>query len=214
MKICLPPMRFCAVLLVVLNGACLTTSPKPLRARLEGSPGNEIKRGTNNALISREQAITIANEDAAKHQQPLKLFHATVCERARLWVIIYDEGGPEYYIDKISGAIVSVQQLPQNLNVATADGARVGDQVISEREAVEVAKKHFVDFLVSKGNGEEQVTEYDTVTCELAHSWRVFFEYRALPGESLVTLPNSNPPNYLIDKKSGGILYTTHQMTE
>jgi len=213
MKICLPTIRFFTALFVVINGACLTTSPNNLRARIDGSSANEMKYAVSRELITREQAVTIANVDAARKHPALEFSQTTTCERARLWVIIYDVG-LEYYVDKMSGAIVLVQQLPLDLSGATPRGPQIAERLLSKQQAVEIAKKQFADFLVSENDAEEQVNDYDAVACELSKGWRVFFEDRVLPGKNLATAPNSNPPNYLIDKKTGGILYTTHHINE
>lgn len=214
---------FCTALFLVLQiGCAVTSSQSPLRAEAPLAPEIEIRKNTkerigqqtsNQPQISKEEAIAIAEEDAAKNYQSLEPFKVVGCERARLWVVIYDSGGPEYYIDKNSGAILSVWKWPRDLKTSAEYSESSSNKGISKTEAIEIAKKHFTDFLVSYGDAKEHVNEYDAVACELANAWRVFFEYRAAPGQSLATLPNSNPPNYIIDKGTGRIIYTTHQIT-
>lgn len=213
MKIYSQFTQFCAVLSLVLYAACVTSSNNS-PPRNDALPTQEIVQQTRLEGISKEQAVAIANEAATKSDQTEESFKVTACQRARLWVIIYDGGGPEYYIDKFSGAILLVQKVPQSFKPNAASGVSTGDKVISEAEAVEIAKKHFVDFLEAQGDTKNHVNDYDAVACELANAWRVFFEYRAAPGKSPSTLPNSNPPNYVVDKKSGEILFTTHPIAK
>ena len=126
-----------------------------------------------------------------------------MCELSTLWVVIYDSGGPEYYIGKNSGSILSVWQWPRTLQPSAEYAGSISNNGISKSKAIEIAKTHFADLLVSYGDASEDIYEHDAVACELANSWRVFFEYKTSPGKSLATLPNSNPPNYIIDKRTG-----------
>lgn len=211
--------RSCLAFFLVLQGSCANSSPQKLSERHEALPARNTEQPASDKerieqQISKEKAIAIANEDAAKKSQSLESFKAVPCEQAWLWVIIYDGGGPEYYIDKKSGAILSVWRLSQALNDNAASSESRSGAGIGEIEAIEIAKKHFVDFLVSQGDAKDHVNAYDAVACELANAWRVFFEYRAAPGQNRATLPNSNPPNYVIDKKSGKIMFTTHRIAK
>lgn len=216
--------RLCVALSLVLYSGCIPPSSRSVPVNSEevappaiGHQSNIAQRVSNGRRISRngqqiseEEAIAIANEDAAKGSQSLGTFRVCACELARLWIIVYDGGGSEYYIDKESGDILSVQRLPQGDAANAVSGEP--SSVINETEAVEIARRHFADFLASYGDDREHVAEYDVVACELANAWRVFFEYRMKPGESLATMPNTNPPNYVIDKRTGEIIYTTHQL--
>lgn len=220
MKIYSLTKRFCWALFLVLQIACATTPSQNPAASNEALPASRTEHGTSSPgkgqqssdkqQISKGEAIAIANEHAAKSYQSLESFRVVACEQSRLWVIIYDGGGPEYYLDKMSGSILSVQKFPQALNAHTAIGASGRNNRISGAKAIEIAKKHFVDFLVSKGDAREHVNDYDAFVCELDNAWRVFFEYHAAPDRNTATLPNSNPPSYVIDKKTGEIIFTTH----
>ncbi len=220
MKIYLLTKRFCWGLFLVLQIACATTPSQNPAASNEALPAPPTEHGTSSQgkgqqssdkqQISKEEAIAIANEQAAKSYQSLESFKVVACEQSRLWVIIYDGGGPEYYIDKVSGSILSLQKFPQALNADAAISASGRNNKISGTKAIEIAKKHFVDFLVSNGDAGEHVNEYDAFACELDNAWRVFFEYHAAPDRDTATLPNNNPPSYVIDKKTGTIIFTTH----
>lgn len=211
--------RSCIALFLVLQGACANTSYQKLSAHNGAVPVRKVEEQVSNKegirqQIGKDQAIAVANEDATKSYRSLSSFKVVACERARLWVIIYDRGGPEYYIDKISGNILTVQTLPQGVGANAARGEPSSGNGIDSTGAIEIARNHFVDFLVSQGDAKDHVNGYDAVACELENAWRVFFEHRPTPGQNLATLPNSNPPNYLIDKKSGKIVFTTHRIAK
>src|SRR5918995_1812643 len=101
---------FCSALFLVLQIGCATTSSQNPAASNESSPTPPIEHGTNNngngqqsndkRQISKGEAIAIANEHAGKSYQSLESFKVVACEQSRVWVIIYDGGGPEYYLDK------------------------------------------------------------------------------------------------------------------
>ncbi len=159
--------------------------------------------------ISKEEAIAIASEDASKSYPSIPSLNVVACGRARLWVIIFDRGGPEYYIDRMSGAILYAQTLPINVKAESSEAHSHG---INEAQAVEIARRHFISVLLSDGDEKEHVNEYDAVPCEMSNAWRVFFEYRAPPNQNYATLPNTNPPNYVIDKTTGKIIFATHRV--
>lgn len=210
---------FCATLFFASQAGCANSSSRSLMAHGEAITANtveqqnshkgQVKLQTNGAQpISKEEAVAIAKEDIAKTYQSLNAFNAVACEKRTMWLVIFDGGGVEYHVDKQSGKILGVQNLPQLLN---NDAANVGNK-ISETEAIKIAENHFGEILTSYGDSMEHIKEYDAVACELSNAWRVFFEYRMKPGETLATMPNPNPPNYLINKWTGEITYTTHQI--
>ncbi len=147
--------------------------------------------------INKEQAIAIAKKEALKTHQLLNGFDFVACERRSLWLVILDSGGPEYYISKDSGKVLLIEQL----QAVNDDASISGNKEVSRAEAITIAKK---DFLHSK---DERTNLYDAVACELSKTWRVFFEYRIKPRETLATVPNADPPSYIISKKTGKILH-------
>lgn len=170
------------------------------------------QQASDEQRISKEEAVAIANKDAAKTRPSLEAFDIVACERARLWVIIYDGGGFEYVLDKDSGKILGVNEAPQKLGGTGAASSGVGNgTAISKAEAVEIAEEHFRKFLASVNDPVvEQINDYDPVACGLTQAWRVFFDYRTKPGETITTMPHAHPPNYVIDKRTGKIIFTTH----
>lgn len=198
--------KFCAALLFTLQAGCasiLSQNPTVRNEAVTASNSEQprqqeqVKRQADGKQpISRAEAIAIA-ESSARTAQVSNTSKVVACERRTLWVVIFDDGGPDYYISKDSGGILLVETLPQGLN-NERDG---GDKEVSQMEAIAIAKK---DFLESDGEGANL---YDAVACELSKTWRVFFEFKAAPAQSLATLPNADPPSYVIDKKTGKVLH-------
>lgn len=209
MKINSLTFGLCVVFFFALQAGCVTSSSQnptvrngtPTAHRIEQPNTHRQQTGQQSngkSPISKEEAIAIAKEDAVKTYGSLDDSNVVACEQRTLWLVIVDGGGPEYYIDKDSGKVLLAQKLPQSLD--NADVANGGTE-INQVEAIAIARK---DFLDSYG---EQVNLFDAVACELSKAWRVFFEFRAAPGQSLATLPNADPPSYVIDKKTGKIIY-------
>ncbi len=196
------------VLFFALQAGCADSSSRNLVAHSETVTANKVEqqnsykgqvklRTNGEQPISKEEAIAIAKEEAAKTYQSLDSFNVVACEQRTLWLVILDGGGPEYYIGKDTGKVLLVERLPQG-----DDDASVGDsKEVSQEEAIATAKK---DFLASDGEG---VNLFDPVACELSKTWRVFFEYRMQPGETLATMPNADPPSYVISKTTGKVLH-------
>jgi hypothetical protein len=192
---------FGAVLFLTLQISCTKASLQRSSVR-NSEPSSQISKQqpSDKKQISKEEAIVIANEDAGKSYPSLRTFKAVACNYENMWLVIYDGGGPEYFIDSESGRILWVQKVPQG-----PDGDIVNREPsaesISEEDAIAVAIK---DFHESSG---EDVNIFEPVPCELTHSWRVFFKFRITPHQGTAALPNTDPPNYVIDKKSGKIIY-------
>lgn len=154
--------------------------------------------------ITKEEAIAISRSNWHGQRQPFKFPIPVACERARLWVVIYEDEGADYYIDKTSGAIVSLGFAPA---IQSANGSHTS---ISKIEAIEIGRRAFSDFLTRMGDNTAQIANYDPLACEVGDAWRVFFDYRAEPWMTVATLPNTNPPHYVISKRSGKIVFTSH----
>ena len=72
----------------------------------------------------------------------MEKLHVVPCEQVLFWCIIYDGGGPEVVIDKITGQVVKIYEIPQGL-VDDADAIEPAASGISEQEAIEIAKRNF-----------------------------------------------------------------------
>jgi hypothetical protein len=207
----------CATMLLVL-GLMTKSSAENLvvhpgdsanvRVKRQG-PRELAPREGKTASVTKEKAIAIASADVAKIYESIRGYKPVACEKTSLWVIVFDGGDFEYYIDKKTGSIVSLWKLPTTSNPGGGTGRR---KTINESRAIKIASEHFGDFLESYGDPKAIVNDYDARPCELANAWRVFFEYRPVPGQPIATLPNTNPPNYVIDKHTGKIIFTTHQL--
>jgi hypothetical protein len=165
---------------------------------------------------SREEALNNADKEASKTHTSLKSFNRVICDVERVWVVIYDGGGPDVYVSKTSRDVLAVRNVPQK---ATDEERKIqtGKPVLVDKEkAVSIAKDEFKKMSIYYGANEEEaqrsVKDYDAHICELKAVWRVFFSYRIKPEQDIKTLPNTNPPNYVIDKETGRVIYTTHPL--
>lgn len=166
---------------------------------------SEVAKGIDQAA-----AIRIASAEATRTYGQLDRFKIGACENSLLWVVIFDNGGPEYYIGKESGELLFVQSVPQG-TPPQGNQAVAGKAGITQARAIDIAKHQFVELALSYGDkSARSIDDFRPVACELSNSWRVFFDYPVAPGDSLARLPNINPPNYVIDKRSGEVLYTSH----
>lgn len=155
--------------------------------------------------ISQEAAIAIANQDALKTYGSLADFNIVACEQTLFWRIIYDGGGPEYVIDKTSGLIRRTQKIPQEL--ADRDGVENQAQAreeIDREEAIAIARSD-----VSESAPGVDMERFTVSACELAKVWRVFVEFKLYRevGHQSPIIPHASTPNYVIDKKTGKIIF-------
>jgi hypothetical protein len=161
------------------------------------SPDEHLESPSNaqetRAQVSREQALEVASLEARKTYDSLQDFNLVACETARMWLIIYDGGGPEYVVSKTSGTILSAKKLPRIIE--TEDHVVA---LISEQDAINIAKREAEPVL------GDAIDRYAVYACPLAKRWVVSFEYREVPGE---LLPNSRSPFYVIDRRGGKVIY-------
>lgn len=152
--------------------------------------------------ISSDKAVGIGNEAVLKSYGSLKEFKPVACEQQVFWRIIYDGGGPEILIDKLSGKIIWTQTIPQGLNSAKPE-SKIARRITGEN-AVDIAKE---DLKRSLPNNE--LDSYVIHACELDHTWRVIVEPKLTvePGRQYPAIPNASTRNYVINKSSGEILF-------
>lgn len=182
-------LTICVSLILVIGG-CRTQSPAYVEIEKSPSPQDTKTK------ITKERAVEIAKEDAQQTYDSLEAFNIVTCETARVWLIIFDGGGPEYVISKESGIVLGRKKIPQGPDVNHQ--AASSSHMITEQEAIEIAKRQiYADY-------GETMDEYNVFACELAKAWSVGFEYREVPGE---LLPHSRSPFYVIDKKTGRVIY-------
>jgi hypothetical protein len=178
-------LKICLGLMFLFTGC----GPQHAHVEIENAASpQEVK-----TKISKEQALEIAEKEAVETHSSLEGFNVVACRTARVWLIIYDGGGPGYVISNESGVILGVKKIPQGPE--KEDG---GSRSITEQAALDLAKREAVTLF---GNN---IGRYDVFACELSKAWLVSFEYRQVPGE---LLPNSRSPLYVIDKRAGKVIY-------
>lgn len=180
-----PMLTICLGLMVLFAGC----GAKSAHVKIENAPSPQEIR----TKVSKEQAVEVAKKDALQTYDSLEGFSIVSCETARVWIIIYDGGGPEYVISKESGVILGAKKIPQG-----PDKEDSTIRPITEQEAIEIAKREAATLF------GDDIGRYDVFACQLAKAWVVSFEYREVPGE---LLPNSRSPLYVIDKRAGKVIY-------
>lgn len=160
------------------------------------------KEETSNK-IDQTKAVAIANKRVRKTYKRLERFTVIPCEGIVLWRIIYDGGGPEYVIDKRSGMIIKVEQLPQGLGRSNA--GLIHREAVGEQEAIAIAKQD----ARTKYGDKEDIDQYDVRACEEAKGWRIVFDFKPPVGsrDDQLILPHGSFPQYVIEKASGKIIY-------
>lgn len=153
--------------------------------------------------IPQEKAIAIAKEHALTSHNSLERFRVVACELSIFWRIIFDGGGPEYVIDKKTGLIRRVQTIPEDWRDQGEEGSEARKPTTRE-EAIEVAKRDTIETIPGT-----DMDHFTITACELQKVWRVFVEFKLHlePGSHDPILPHSSAPNYVIDKKTGKILF-------
>lgn len=186
-----------AFCLLLLAESCGGTRPTVSAINVERTPGVKLEG------ITKEAAVDIANEEMTKDYQSPSAFNVVVCEQSLFWRVIYDGGGPEYVIDKTSGRIIRKQKLPQGpLEVLNSGSLNLRD-TITEQEAIRIAREEAFESYGDKVD----LNQFDDVACEQSQVWRVILDYRLQPGEEVKDVANGSLPKYVIDKKSGQILF-------
>ncbi|SRR6266851_3981567 len=199
MKVRIGLFAFCLCTLFPLS-ACKSQAPTIGAVDYQSDESHILKiKG-----INREQAIAIANDDAGKSNKSLSALHVVSCELVRTWLIIFDGGGPEYVIDKTSGKIIRAQTIPQGGDDRTKGNLAPNHKEIDKEQAIEIAKKAARQAYGPKG---VDIDQFVILPCEQAKVWRVIFDYRLDPGQDTSSLPNAGFPKYVIDKRTGEILY-------
>lgn len=153
--------------------------------------------------VPQEKAIAIAKEHALISHKSLERFRVVPCELSIFWRIIFDGGGPEYVIDKKTGLIRRVQTIQEDWTDQRGEGSEVR-RATTREEAIEIAKRDTIESIPGT-----DMNHFTITACELQKVWRVFVEFklRLEPGSHDPILPHSSAPNYVIDKKTGKILF-------
>ena len=188
----------------VLLSFCLLGLVQSFSLRLERSESqsSEAIQAVSLQGITKEKAIAIAKKHALRRYKSLKRFRVVACELTIFWRVIFDGGGPEYVIDKESGAVRRVQIIPQNWTRKPDNGYSEDKSAINREEAIEIAKRD------AESVPGIDIERFTVTACELQKVWRVFVEHtlHIEPAGGRPVIPHSSAPNYVIDKKTGTIL--------
>ena len=175
--------------------------------------------------VSKEQALSIADDIFNKEHGRKSLGNVTVCDNGLGWWVIYGETGDEYSISKnnISNNYENIEKWKKRFPLSAAD--ETVSKNITEKQAFEIAVNQYkllLERINSLGTNapisdstkkaiQKEISSVIPAACELKNSWRIYYLPRSvLNGE----YPNDNPPNYLIDKRTGNILYTSKGQEE
>ena len=152
--------------------------------------------------ISSDKALATANDAALKQYPSLKDFRPVVCEQQIFWRVIYDGGGPEFVVDKISGKVIWSQSIPQGQTSLNPEAKTPGR--ITAAKALEIAQED-----MRRSRPALDLDAYVLDTCELDRVWRVIVEPKLTmgPNNEYPAIPNATTLNYVIDKSSGAILF-------
>ncbi|PYS92118.1 MAG: hypothetical protein DMF64_10035 [Acidobacteria bacterium] len=185
---------------LILAQGCSVTEPTTNQPEAQNNEDRILKiKG-----INKEEAVAIANKDAQKDYKSLAEFNVIPCEQVIFWRIIYDGGGPEYVIDKHSGLIIRKQKIPQDsAGYESIGDAELKHGIINKQEAIRIAREDAVRTFGDKVD----IDQFVILACEQAKVWRIIFDYKLEPGQDIQDLPHSSFPKYVIDKKTGDILY-------
>lgn len=178
-----------------LAASCGATNQEPI-------PPVKQQEQANVSGIGSDKAIALANEAAVKSYPSLQKFRPVVCEQQIFWRVIYDGGGPEILIDKISGKIVWSQTIPQGPEAPKAE-AKTPNK-ITAANAVDIVQAD-----MKRSLPDADSAFYVLHTCELDRVWRVIVEPKLTikANEQYPAIPNASTLNYVIDKSSGEILF-------
>lgn len=166
-------------------------------------------------LAKLNRLFSVKSEDAIKFvQDKQKLTDKDAkslipCDNGEFWRVINPKTNQEFTIYKGSTqAPGTVTFLKRNVFESITER----NASIDQQDAITLAKKHFIEYGKDKFNSDGHILDmYFPSVCDVGDYWRVMFllyEYENLERTSdIAKLPNAHPPDYLIDKKNGEIIY-------
>lgn len=152
-------------------------------------------------------ALEVAKEKLKISQEEAKSL--ILCDGGIAWRVVSLTENKEVWVAKSSGEVFAP---PFSISKNVDDLTRGQQSPADKREAIEIAKKHFIDYGRKKFNSDESVIlgTFASV-CDLNQYWRIYFlsdELRKIEKPSdIKNLPNDHPPDYIVDKQSGEIIY-------
>ncbi len=134
------------------------------------------------------------------------------CDAGLSWRVIYLKEMKDVWIAKDNGEIYSE---PIVLEKNVFEPISEVTKAISQQDAIEIAKKHFIKYGKETFNSDETILygNFPSV-CDLGDYWRIYFISEDLDTiekpNDIAKLSNSHPPDYLIDKQTGEIIFCNY----
>ena len=152
--------------------------------------------------ISEQELLSIANKTLSQNFSDANPKKVVLCESVLFWHVLYEELGVEFVVSKDRQSISTVKTLP------IPPPKELSKQPLSESQALEIAKEETKLYYKKIEGDMSELDEFRTIACELENSWRIYFvDKNTWNANDWNNLPNSNSPNYLIDKRDGEILF-------
>ncbi len=158
--------------------------------------------------VAPSQAIAVARKYWATSVNDANL---VACKDGLVWLVINRENLAEISISRSSGIPLTTTVLSQNIfeesSLLTTD-----ELPVSAETAIRIAKDHFIKYGREKFNsGDDILSGFSGSSCDLGIYWRVVFAVDKISKmKSLAEishLPNASPPDYLLEKSTGRIVY-------
>ena len=211
-------LKFVQILLlaaIVFVSACRSKDNNFENKRVE----NNSSRVRVDTLIENRSVFPITLSQAVDiARAKLKLDSATNglvgCDGGLFWEVVYVKDQQEVTVSKTDGKVYRVHSVSQNVfdegKVSKNSGLPVTAQM-----AADIATMHFIEYGHEKFNSDEDILDnYFASVCDLGNAWRVLFILNDIRNirtrKDISKLPYHSPPDYVIDKKHGGIIYFSH----
>lgn len=161
--------------------------------------------------VNAQQAIVAVarflNLDATKQTRLI------ACDAGFTFSIVYLDAKTDVFVSKSGGQVLVTRPILPNVPI---DEQIVGGYADAREpeNAVRIAREHFRNYAVRVYNTEgDEISQHVGEPCDLGNEWRVFFvpeELKKIRNRSDIARlprPNDHPPDYIIDKSTGRILY-------
>lgn len=157
--------------------------------------------------VTSQKAVKIAKQSFGKTDEKTSNF--IVCDNGLIWAVIDLDEKKEISVSKSSGDTLLE---PVNLAKNVFEPQPEKQFRVNQQQAVEIAKNHFIEYAREKlGAGENVLNNYFPSVCDLGDTWKIFFIIKDLENINTIAdrarLPNHSPPDYIIDKRTGEIIY-------
>lgn len=157
---------------------------------------------SNDAIEIVRTNLKLSDEDAK---------YLVACDGGISWRVINTQKKQEVYVYK-GGTYLGSTLL---LNKTVAELSSASPVPITQQQAIDIGRRYFIEYGKKNFNSDETILDdYFPSVCDVGAGWRVLFLMNELENiksiEDVKNLPNAHPPNFLIDKKTGEILYCNY----